>query len=155
DWLEENHQHQRAEMVRLVRQLRAMPLRPDTEVRAPEGRVAELLNSGVQPVVPEVVNSVGMRLALLPAGIVRMRSPPDETWRGDDETTRLVPIARPFYLGVFPVTQEEFRRVTRRAPSQYCDGGSRAGEVDGLDTARFPVENVTWNSAVSFCKRLS
>jgi uncharacterized protein (TIGR02996 family) len=155
DWLEENHQPQRAELVRLVRQLRALPVRPDTEVRPLETRVIELILAGVQPPVPEVVNSLGMRLALLPPGHVRMGSPADETWRGDDEAIRLVQVARPFYLGVFPVTQEEFRRGTGHSPSLYREGGSRAGEVSGLDTLRFPVENVTWDDAARFCKRLS
>src|SRR5262249_30864797 len=79
----------------------------------------------------------------------------DETMRGDDEVLHQAQIARPFYLGVFPVTQAEFRRVTRRAPSQYRRGGSRGGDVSDVDTSSFPVENVTWNNAVAFCQRLS
>jgi hypothetical protein len=39
--------------------------------------VAELLSSGVPPVVPEVVNSIGMRLALIPPGRFLMGSPED------------------------------------------------------------------------------
>jgi formylglycine-generating enzyme len=155
DWLEEDGQPQRAELIRLVRQLRALPVGEATEVRALEGRVVALINANVRPAVPEVVNSVGMRLALLPPGRTRMGSPSNETMRSDDEVVHQVQIDQPFYLGVFPVTQEEFRRVTRRSPSQYRRGGSRASDVADVDTSRFPVENVTWDDAVAFCQRLS
>jgi uncharacterized protein (TIGR02996 family) len=67
DWLEEDAQADRAELVRLVRRLRVLPVMEVTPERAEmEARVAELLNAGVRPVVPEVVNSIGMRLALIP-----------------------------------------------------------------------------------------
>jgi uncharacterized protein (TIGR02996 family) len=62
DWLEDDGQVERAELVRLVRRLRTLPVMKRTKERARlEDRVAELLNAGVRPVVPEVANSIGMR----------------------------------------------------------------------------------------------
>jgi uncharacterized protein (TIGR02996 family) len=157
DFFEEDGQPQRAELVRLVRRLRALPVTTDrTRKRAAlEDRLSGLLEDGVRPAVPEVVNDVGMRLALLPAGRFRLGSPPGEPMRGDDEDVRVAEITRPFYLGVFPVTQEEFRLVTRRRPSYYRSGGAGAEAVAGLDTSRFPVESVSWEGAVAFCEALS
>jgi uncharacterized protein (TIGR02996 family) len=66
DWLEEDGQTERAELVRLVRRLRTIAA---TKL---EGRVASLLNAGVRPVVAEVVNSIGMHLARIPPGRFRM-----------------------------------------------------------------------------------
>jgi formylglycine-generating enzyme required for sulfatase activity len=66
-----------------------------------------------------------------------------------------VEITRPFYLGVYPVTQSEFLRVMRRNPSEFQKGGEGEQDVAGLDTSTFPVENVTWRTAASFCRRLS
>src|SRR4051794_18071476 len=91
DWLDEHGQPQRAELVRAVRRLRALPVMKRTKARAAlEGRVAELLRDGVAPVAPEVVNGIGMRLALVPAGSFRMGSPTNERLRDYDEVARLV-----------------------------------------------------------------
>src|SRR5262245_39260130 len=77
DWLDEDGQSDRAELVRLVRRLFALPFTERTEPRASaEARLAALLLSGVRPVVPEVVNSLGMRFALIPPG--RFRAGPSE-----------------------------------------------------------------------------
>src|SRR4051794_4729317 len=75
DWLED-HGDPRAELVRLQRVLRRAADGP--ERRAREARVLELLAAGVRPLVPLVVNSAGMPLALVPAGTFLMGSPRDE-----------------------------------------------------------------------------
>jgi uncharacterized protein (TIGR02996 family) len=144
DWLEEDGQADRAELVRLVRHLRTLPVMEVTPERAGlEGRVAELLNAGVRPVVPEVVNSIGMRLALIPPGRFRMGSPSGEQERGGDEKAHEVGITRPFYLGVFPVTQGQWRAVMGNNPSAFQDGND------------FPVERVSWEDAQAFLENLA
>jgi TPR repeat protein/formylglycine-generating enzyme required for sulfatase activity len=90
----------------------------------------------------EVVNSIGMKLARIPAGKFLMGSPADEAEREEGEHQHEVEITRPFYMGAFPVTQEEFQRVMGSNPSKF-KGSNR------------PVEQVTWHEAVEFCNRLS
>jgi formylglycine-generating enzyme required for sulfatase activity len=107
------------------------------------------------PEAEEVRNSIGMRLAPVPAGLFLMGSPRDEEGRGEDEEQHRVHITRPFYLGVYPVTQEEYLRVMANNPSWFALAGSGKGRVEGLDTRRFPVEMVTWMEADEFCRRLS
>jgi uncharacterized protein (TIGR02996 family) len=86
DWLEENGQEQRAELVRLVRRLRTLPVMKRSRERARlEDRVAAMLAASVRQAVPEVVNSIDMRLALIPPGRFRMGSPLDEAERCKDE----------------------------------------------------------------------
>jgi hypothetical protein len=82
---------------------------------------------------PEIVNSLGTRLAWIPAGQA----------------------TRPFYLGVFEVTQAEYERVMGKNPSEHCASGARAANVVGLKTERFPAENMTWEEAKEFCVKLS
>src|SRR5437660_894669 len=101
DWLDEAGQSQRAELVRAVRELRALPVmkRPRAKV-ALEGRVAVLLASGVRPVVPQLTNDLGVRFALIEPGRFRMGSMPSEKGRSDDEGAHEVTLTQPFYLGV-------------------------------------------------------
>jgi uncharacterized protein (TIGR02996 family) len=153
DWLEENGCAGRAEMVRL--QLALRDLHTD-EARAPlEKRFQKLLRAGVKPCVPTLTNSVGMRLALIPPGAFWIGSPEDEEGRYADESPRrLLELSRPFYLGVYPVTQQEFRAVTGRNPSAFAAAGRLKDAVAGKDTSRFPVEDLDWPAAAAFCVSL-
>jgi uncharacterized protein (TIGR02996 family) len=156
DWLEEDDQPRRAELTRLVRQLLALsPLRSTPERKAAEKRIAELLLAGVRSVVPEVVNSIGMRLALIPPGTFRMGSPQGERGRNLDEKAHEVTLRRAYYLGVFPVTQRQFEEVVGYNPSHFGPSGPGAGSVADLDVGDFPVERVSFVDAVTFCERLS
>ncbi len=151
DLLEEGGEPARAELMRLGRRLRGMPL--GKERRAAEKRLGKLLVRGVRPCVPEMVNGVGMRLALIPAGSFWMGAAPREKGAsGDERPRREVTLTRAYWLGVFPVTQREYAAVMGRRPSYFsADGG---GEVPG-DTGAFPVEQVSWDDAVAFCAKLS
>jgi uncharacterized protein (TIGR02996 family) len=156
DWLEEDGQSDRAELVRLVRQSRTLPLMKRTKQRtAVEKRIVVLLASGVRPAVPEFTNSIGMRFALIPPGVCRMGSPATESGRNAGEHLHEVEITKPYWLGVYPVTQEQYQTVMTTNPSFFRAGGSGAERVAGLDTSQFPVENLTWHAAVRFCKRLA
>jgi uncharacterized protein (TIGR02996 family) len=153
DWLEEQGDV-RAEMVRLQRGLRKAGDGPQR--RAGEQRVLELLAAGVRPVSPVVVNSVGISLALVVAGTFFMGSPGDEDGHSNNEGPRHeVEITEAFHLGVTTVTQEQYQRVTGHNPSHYSSTGNRSDEVRRLDTRRFPVDNVSWEDSVEFCRRLS
>jgi uncharacterized protein (TIGR02996 family) len=92
--------------------------------------------------------AVGMELALIPAGTFLMGSPETEPQRYADEGPRHpVTLTRPFYLGVYPVTQQQFFQVLGRNPSHFTPQ-RRGGH-------NHPVEQVSWDDAVAFCRRLS
>ena len=55
-----------------------------------------------------------------------------------------------FYMGRYPITQEQFMAVMGRNPSRLS-GNPAAGERQG----RRPVENVSWYDAIVFANRLS
>jgi formylglycine-generating enzyme required for sulfatase activity len=103
-----------------------------------------------------ITNSIGMNLALIPAGELLMGSPVDEAKREDVEGPQHgVQITRPFYIGVYEVTQAEYQRVMNKNPSFYSRTGGGKSWVRGLDTDRFPVESVSWQDATAFCDALS
>jgi formylglycine-generating enzyme required for sulfatase activity len=96
---------------------------------------------------PVLTNSVGMQLALIPAGKFVMGSPPSEAEREPEEVPHEVAITRPFYLGLHAVTQAQFQKVIGKNPSFFS-----ARNGGGPD---HPVEQVGWTDAVKFCERLS
>jgi formylglycine-generating enzyme required for sulfatase activity len=116
----------------------------------------------------EIVNSIGMKLVRIPKGTFTMGSPASEKHRSWDEDQHEVEITKDFYLGVYEVTQKQFKSVMGFNPSFFsADGKGKPGEEykhgkpgEGKDkvvgsTADFPVENVSWAEAVEFCKKLS
>jgi uncharacterized protein (TIGR02996 family) len=147
DWLNRRGDP-RAELMTLQRQL-LRPADPSQVSRRleEEQRLGELLLVGIEPLVPKVSNSLGMELVLIPAGEFMMGSSRFEVGNRCDERKHKETIERPFLLGVIPVTQEVYTRVTTR-----CDSQS-AGTDGGLEL--LPVDDVDWYKAVDFCNRLS
>ncbi len=90
-----------------------------------------------------LTNSIGANLVYIPPGEFMMGSPSNELSRASDEGPQhLVKITRGFYLSVTEVTQAQYRAIMGTNPSYF----------EGEDN---PVENVSWNDAVEFCKKLS
>jgi formylglycine-generating enzyme required for sulfatase activity len=87
-------------------------------------------------------NSIGMKLSLIPAGSFIMGSDPSEKSRQEEEIQHVVKITRPFRIGITEVTQKQWATVMEVNRSQH------RGDA-------FPVEKVSWNDAMEFCKRLS
>jgi formylglycine-generating enzyme required for sulfatase activity len=92
-------------------------------------------------------NTIGMKLVLIPAGQFTMGD--------DDRPVGQVRISKPFWMGMYEVTQAEFQQVTGQEPSYYSAKGEGRKQVAGLDTTRFPVESVAWSAARDFCDQLS
>jgi sulfatase modifying factor 1 len=154
DWLEEQDRQPHGEVLRLHVRLRHGL--PEDEKRPAWERLIALITSGVRPVVPIRVNSLFMPFVLIPPGRFWMGSPGDEADRFEDEgPEREVQITQPFYLGVFPVTQGEYVKVMGANPSFFCSTGTGRERVEGIDTQRHPVENLSWDDTVAFCKVLN
>ena len=90
------------------------------------------------------------------AGGIRNPTPDDEGPQHE------VTISRPFYLGIHPVTQEQYQGVMGANPSYFSPQGLGSYAIGGLgkyakklDTRSFPVEEASWNDAVTFCRKLS
>jgi formylglycine-generating enzyme required for sulfatase activity len=104
--------------------------------------------SSAQP-PKELTNSIGMKLVLIPKGTFMMGSPENEEGRNQDETQHEVTISKDYYLGVHEVTQAQYEKVMHKNSSHF------QGAIVGGENAGLPVENVSWDDAVEFCKKLS
>jgi uncharacterized protein (TIGR02996 family) len=154
DWLEDQGESERAELVRLRYSLQETL---DHQLReAQEARSRALLAAGVRPMVPLLVNSLGQHLALIQPGHFMMGSPSHQPGRySDEDPWHRVVITRPFYLSATPVTQGQYQRLIGHNPSHFSNLGEGKGRVKGMETRAFPVENVSWFDAATFCIRLS
>ncbi len=142
----------RAEMTRLVTALRRLP--DGDERDAHEGRLFELLAGGMRPVVPEVVNSLGMRLALIPPGVFMMGAREGADGTEPFELPRHeVEITRAFYLGVTHVTQSVYEGVIGENPSTFVPGCRYP--VRAKSTADYPVDGISRQLAEGFCRALN
>jgi eukaryotic-like serine/threonine-protein kinase len=106
----------------------------------------------------KMTNSVGMQFVLIPPGEFMMGSPAEtiELEKTSSEGPRhSVRITKPFFLGMFEVTQEEYQQVMGENPSSFSAAGGGKDKVAGQDTRRFPVDGVTWDKAFEFCRKLS
>ena len=83
-------------------------------------------------VVP-VANSIGMHFVPIPAGTFTM---------GDGEHAHKVTLTQSFHLGQHEVTQEQYEKVMGATPSNFKGPQN-------------PVEKVSWDDAVEFCRKLS
>ena len=104
-----------------------------------------------------VTNSIGTKLVLIPAGEFMMGSRDSDADPREDEMPRhRVRITKPFYIGMYEVTQTEYERVFpgRKSFFSWPDGEGK-NQVEGMDTSNFPAELVKWVDAVEFCRKLS
>jgi formylglycine-generating enzyme required for sulfatase activity len=102
-----------------------------------------------------VENSIGMKLVRIDAGTFLMGSQGGELERNAQEHQHEVVISKPFYIGKFEVTQEEYEKIMGKNPAAFSKTGQHQNTVAGLDTRRFPIEMVSWHEAKEFCQKLT
>jgi formylglycine-generating enzyme required for sulfatase activity len=91
-----------------------------------------------------------MKLVLIPKGTFTMGSPESEERHERNERQHEVTIGNDYYLGVTEVTQGQYERVMGTNPSD-----NQKRDIRMSDSSMYPVERVSWEDAVEFCKNLS
>jgi formylglycine-generating enzyme required for sulfatase activity len=80
-----------------------------------------------------IKNSLGMTMKLIL---------PTKFLMGAGQELHQVTLTKPFYLGIYQVTQEQYQHVMGYNPSHFVG-------------VRNPVDSVTWEKAAEFCRLLS
>jgi formylglycine-generating enzyme required for sulfatase activity len=92
----------------------------------------------IPPAGDIIINSIGMKFKLIPAGEFMMGSNEYDS----EKPVHKVTIGDPFYLGIYPVTQQEWKAVMSDNPSRF-------------DGERLPVETVSWIGVQEFIKKIN
>jgi formylglycine-generating enzyme required for sulfatase activity len=111
--------------------------RTAAEHQAGAERSAQQPQAGGDWTVPEL----GLELVHVAPGLFRMGSE-DGHSDSDEQPVHEVRITRPFWLGKCEVTQAEHEKLMGENPSHF-------------EGARNPVEQVSWNDAVAFCRKMT
>ena len=121
------------------------------------------------------VPTLAMKMNRIPAGTFKMGSPASETLRHDDETLHDVTISKPFYMGIYEVTQAQFYKLMLPADYDHTswtfyrgpfwkgtavhyrrtDLGQSNSPVGFELQPDNPMECVTWTRSIDFCKKLN
>lgn len=104
-----------------------------------------------QRYIERLGNSVFLTLVAIPGGSFVMGSPEDEQGRYDREGPQHHVQVPAFFMGRYPVTQEQWRAVVAM-PMQSRELNPDPSRFKGDNR---PVERVSWYDAVEFCDRLS
>ena len=99
-------------------------------------------------------NGVTMEFVLISAGSFYMGTPSSEkSWRNYDPASRLVRITRPFYMGKYEVTQDQWESIMGKTIQQQRDKCHAGMPLHGVGSD-YPMYYVCWDDAVEFCKKL-
>jgi len=116
------------------------------EARRRQAEAARQFGVPVETTV-DLGGGVAIDLVLIPAGMFDMGSPEGEAGRTPDEgPVHRVRISRPFYIGKYEVTQEQWEKVM---------GERRGGFQTRPYNPRHPVENVSWADCQEFLKKVN
>ena len=101
-----------------------------------------IVTKEIKPKPIRFFNSLGIEFVLVKAGSFNMGSPLDEPGRNDDEKQHSVIIDNDFYMQTTEVTQEQWKKIMDYNHSKFkCND--------------CPVENISWNEANQFIKKLN
>jgi formylglycine-generating enzyme required for sulfatase activity len=128
------------------------PPKPTTPQTTPEKVTTPAVAEPGKP----LINSIGMKLAYIAPGKFLMGTSagdieiarkglafPAGDWDKAEGPQHQVTISKPFYMGVYAVTQGQYEKVM---------GNNPAANKESPD---HPVEMVNWNDAIEFCRKLS
>jgi len=127
---------------------------PQTKDEPTAGKVGSAPKESLgKEAVIDLGKGIKLEMVLIPAGKFMMGSPLSEKGRfnpaskmdtkAGDETQHEVTLTKPFYMGKYEVTQEQWEAVMGNNPSSKTKG------------AKLPVTDVSWDDSKEYIKKLN
>lgn len=105
------------------------------------GSVVEKISAAVQVFHETIAPGLVLPMVCLSGGTFMMGSIKGQGF--EEETPRHLVSLQPFFIGQFPVTQEQWKAVMGKAAQGRFSGN------------RLPVDRVSWEDANAFCRKLA
>ncbi|MDT9323545.1 MAG: SUMF1/EgtB/PvdO family nonheme iron enzyme [Limnospira sp. PMC 1290.21] len=102
-------------------------------------------------IIEDLGNGVTLEMVLIPGGTFTMGAPSGEAGSSYAERPQHRVTIKPFLMGKYPVTQEQWRQVAS-FPKLQRDLNYNPSKFAGLN---LPVEKVSWYDVIEWCARLS
>jgi formylglycine-generating enzyme required for sulfatase activity len=118
-----------------------------------QGDVTERRKERARYFIEDLGNNVKLEMVEIPGGTFTMGSPKDEAMRSDSEGPQHRVTVNPFLMSRYQITREQWREIAREK-SLKIERDLDADPSYFQDDWRQPVEYVSWNDALEFCKRL-
>lgn len=106
------------------------------------GKIVERTKKIANQFIEDLGQGIKLEMVEVPSGTFTMGSSSSEAQRDSDEDPQHKVNIESFYLGKYEVTQAQYQAIMGNDPSNF--------KGDNL-----PVEQVSWNEAIEFCKKLS
>ncbi|MEH2049844.1 SUMF1/EgtB/PvdO family nonheme iron enzyme [Nostoc sp.] len=107
-----------------------------------QGNIANRSNNEAKYFVENLGNGVTLEMVQIPGGTFMIGSQEGEANREKDESPQYEVKVPGFFMGKYEITQAQYQAIMGNNPSKF------KGE-------KRPVEQVSWDDAVEFCKKLS
>ncbi|MCC5601808.1 SUMF1/EgtB/PvdO family nonheme iron enzyme [Nostoc favosum] len=106
------------------------------------GNITNRSNSEAKHFVEDLENGVTLEMVQIPGGTFMMGSPEEEAERYQNESPQHQVKVPGFFMGKYEITQAQYQAIMGNNPSYF-------------KAKKRPVEQVSWDDAVEFCKKLS
>ncbi|MEH2223197.1 SUMF1/EgtB/PvdO family nonheme iron enzyme [Nostoc sp.] len=107
-----------------------------------EANITKRITSDAKDFVENLANGITLEMVQIPGGTFMMGSPEREAGRTENESPQHQVKVPGFFMGKYEITQAQYQAIMGSNPSNF------KGEKQ-------PVEEVSWDDAVEFCKKLS
>jgi formylglycine-generating enzyme required for sulfatase activity len=115
------------------------------------GKIVERKSLEARQFAEDLGDGITIEMVAISGGEFLMGAPKGEESSGDDERPQHRVSVPDFFMGRYPVTQAQWKRVAA-LPQEKLD---LAPEPSNFKGAQRPVERVSWLEATEFCERLS
>lgn len=100
-------------------------------------------------------NSINCSFTFIKGGGFYMGAGDNERFaRNNEKPCHKIKVAS-FYISTYLITQESYIKIMHNNPSYFSPSGDGYNIVQHINTDRFPVDSVSWDDAMEFCRRLS